>query len=204
MSISALFCHDFRLLIHGSLASLAPVPPVFSNLLGGLVQPVLLSGEPNHSTAANHFGAFGAGSPSGVSLPTASKICMSLSVNPSSFAVAGTSKRAGKPLAAHVAGVVCLKSSVKTSSRHSSSSSHRGATRAARGYQEQHPRIQQPAELPIRCTVSYYGSRRVRSSCSAFSAPPQKKFTSPLSGMFLTRHPNYIQCRSNQTTKQNT
>jgi hypothetical protein len=45
------------------------------------------------STAANHFGALGAGSPCRGSLPTASKTCTSLFVKPRSFAVAGKSIR---------------------------------------------------------------------------------------------------------------
>jgi hypothetical protein len=61
------------------------------------------------STTANHFGALGAGSPSGVSLPTAIKIWMSLSVKPSSFAVVVTSRRAGKSLAAQVAIAASIK-----------------------------------------------------------------------------------------------
>ena len=66
------------------------------------MEPFLVDGKRIISTAANHFGALGAGSPRGVSLPAANKICMSLSIKPSSFAVAVTSSRAGNPLAAHL------------------------------------------------------------------------------------------------------
>ena len=55
------------------------------------------------STAANHFGALGAGSPSGVNLPELIKIGMSCSANPSSLAVCITSNRAGKFRVAQVA-----------------------------------------------------------------------------------------------------
>ena len=63
-------------------------------------------------SVANHFGALGAGSPSGVNLPTAIKICMSLSVKPSSLDVWITSSRAGRSFAAQVVIATCVSSSV--------------------------------------------------------------------------------------------
>jgi hypothetical protein len=60
----------------------------------------------------NHLGALVAGSPGGVNLPTAIKISMSLSAMPGRFAVAATSRRAGKFLAAQVASAAGTTSSV--------------------------------------------------------------------------------------------
>ena len=108
----------------------------FEISLVALCSHSLSTANPMTSTAANHLGAFGAGSPNGVSLPAATKTGMSCSAKLSSFAVAATSRRAGKPLAAHAAIAACVKSSViahSISPGHTSSSSHRsGGARALR------------------------------------------------------------------------
>jgi len=44
--------------------------PCFETSFAALCNHYLSAASPMTSTAANHFGAFGAGSPNGVSLPT--------------------------------------------------------------------------------------------------------------------------------------
>jgi len=114
----------------------------FEISLVALCSHSLSTANPMTSTAANHLGAFGAGSPNGVSLPAATKTGMSCSAKLSSFAVAATSRRAGKPRAAHAAIAACVRSSViahSISPGHTSSSSHRG--RGARSARAHAPRI---------------------------------------------------------------
>src|SRR5271168_3011816 len=69
------------------------------------------------------------------------------------------------------------------------------------GYQEQHPRIQKPAELLIRCTVSYYGSQRACSSCSAFFGPTTKKVYIPAIGDVFDQASN-LYSKSQQSDHQ--
>jgi hypothetical protein len=88
--------------------ALAFIFPKFSDFLRCLVQPVLVSGQANHFDRCKPLRRIGSRIAVVVSLLTASKICLSLSVKPGSFAVAWTSNRAGGFLAAHLTSVAWL------------------------------------------------------------------------------------------------
>jgi hypothetical protein len=85
------------------LSPLSLVSPVFCNFLGGLMEPVLVSRQPDHLDRRKPFRSIRGRIAERRQLATASKICILLSVKPRSFAVLTRLLRAGKSLVTQVA-----------------------------------------------------------------------------------------------------